>query len=605
MNASFPLSPKSGRVLQVVRIARISTLNQDERSLDDQLALLGKTVESLYDGPTEYQDLATQGSGEKLDRAELTELEELIESGQVDLVIAEDLARICRRTRAIDFCEICEDNGTRLMAINDRVDTADESWRDGAFISSWHHERSNRDTSSRIKRSLRNRFMNGALLTELGPFYDVPAGATSIDQVRKRSGAEEVVLEVFQMLEDGCSYSEVADWLNDVKQIPPGGSSRKKRWDCVLVRERFLNPRLKGLDFWNAKKTIRINKTGRRKQINADPAETLTRSCPHLAFVDAARFDRLVRLLEMRNAIYRRSPNGAADPLRGRAKKRTPFPGQMLSCGICGRTLVFGGHGRTEHLMCDGARQYVCWNGTTVDGPLAARKIAAAILNLYESLPEFDETFLELVNDEAQQADSERQQRLRQLRRDAHTWQTRIDNLLSFIENGDVSGHVRERMSQAERELAAKSDEILQIESTPSRRIEIPDVTTLKQLARDVLAGNKPFSWEFNKLMRRLTPKIVVFPHRLIDGGHIVHRGWCRIQLGEILSDGRCREALGTPLQRSLCVDLFDPPQREQYREQVLDLRTQGASEREAARTLGITVTAAQAAASLQRVLDA
>jgi hypothetical protein len=185
---SHELQPKDGRTLKVIRVARISTLNQDERSLDDQLELLRQAVARLYDGEIEYLDLATQGSGELLDRDELTQLEEWIESEAFDLVIAEDLARICRRTRAVDICELCEDHSIRLIAINDRVDTDDEGWRDGAFISSWHHERSNIDTSYRIKRSLRNRFLNGTILTDLGPFYVVPEGTTSMEQVRKKEG---------------------------------------------------------------------------------------------------------------------------------------------------------------------------------------------------------------------------------------------------------------------------------------------------------------------------------------------------------------------------------------------------------------------------------
>ncbi len=66
-----------------------------------------------------YTDLATQGSGERVDRLELIQLEEMIESGKYDMVVAEDLARICRRTRVMDICELCEDLGTRLIAFND------------------------------------------------------------------------------------------------------------------------------------------------------------------------------------------------------------------------------------------------------------------------------------------------------------------------------------------------------------------------------------------------------------------------------------------------------------------------------------------------------
>jgi len=45
------------------------------------------------------------------------------QSGVLDLVLCEDMARVCRRNRAIYICELCEDHDTRLIAINDNLDT--------------------------------------------------------------------------------------------------------------------------------------------------------------------------------------------------------------------------------------------------------------------------------------------------------------------------------------------------------------------------------------------------------------------------------------------------------------------------------------------------
>src|SRR5438067_389894 len=124
-----PLVPKKGNSLHVLGIARISTEHQDKRSLDDQKNKLREFVSGCFTGSVDWKVLATQGSGEHLDRKELHDAEQLIESGTVDLVIAEDLGRICRRHRAYDFCELCEDNNTRLIAIGDRVDTGQDGWR--------------------------------------------------------------------------------------------------------------------------------------------------------------------------------------------------------------------------------------------------------------------------------------------------------------------------------------------------------------------------------------------------------------------------------------------------------------------------------------------
>jgi site-specific DNA recombinase len=158
-----PLLPRDGPVLRIIAVCRISTPHQDKRSLDDQLAKLKQFVADHYDGPVEWTLIASQGSGEQLDRKELYQLEELIEGDRHDVVGAEDLGRVCRRRRACDLCELCVDHNVRLIAINDRVDTVEDGCEDSAFISTWHHERSNRDTSEGIKRSLRHRFVQGGV----------------------------------------------------------------------------------------------------------------------------------------------------------------------------------------------------------------------------------------------------------------------------------------------------------------------------------------------------------------------------------------------------------------------------------------------------------
>jgi len=219
-NLNPPLFPRNGLVLVVVVVCRISTDNQDERSLNDQLAKIKEFLAAYYDRPIELILISSRGSGEHLDRRELVQLEELIEEARIDLVIAEDLARICRRRRAYDLCELCVDNKVRLIAINDRVDTAENGWEDSAFISTWHHERSNRDTSERIKRSLRNRFMQGGVCQTFQYGYIKPPGTKSDQDVRKDPAAEPVYDEWFTRLEKGESYAEVGDWLIELYRQP-------------------------------------------------------------------------------------------------------------------------------------------------------------------------------------------------------------------------------------------------------------------------------------------------------------------------------------------------------------------------------------------------
>src|SRR5262249_50171629 len=168
--------------------------------------------------------------------------------------------------QAFIFCEQCEDVGTRLVAVNDHVDTGRDDWRLHAFFATMRHEMYNADTAKRIRRSLRNRFQQGGVVQTVVYGYVKPPGAKTDADLRKDPDAEPVFAELFRQLEDGASYSEVADWLN-AQGIRPGPAVRAARWNCSLVTQLIHNPILKGLRVRNKKMSKRVNQTGRRKSV--------------------------------------------------------------------------------------------------------------------------------------------------------------------------------------------------------------------------------------------------------------------------------------------------------------------------------------------------
>ena len=210
--------------------------------------------------------------------------------------------------------------------------------------------------------------------------------------------------------EDEATYSEIADWLNQHRR-PTGTFARKDEWDGPMVGRVTHNWLLKGYRVRNRRKSRR-NSTGKYVSVAAEPGELKLCHTPHLAFFDEEYYDRVIAAVDERNAKYRRKGQNGIDTRRRVPKKRTRFPGQSLVCGICGRGFVFGGrgfvfggHGQTDHLMCSGAREHLCWNGVTADGPLTAERISNAVYQAIAELPEFNETLLRLVNEEALKAD--------------------------------------------------------------------------------------------------------------------------------------------------------------------------------------------------------
>ena len=367
--------PKNGSIYRVLAICRISTEHQDEMSLEDQLSLYESGLQQNLEGQFEIESISSRGSGEDIQRSSFTELFDHVDSGDFDIVIAEDLRRIARRVHAMLVCEAAEDSDTRVVAINDFVDTLDENWRQSAFFATARHESYNADTSRRIKRSLRNRFTQGGIVQTLLAGYVKPHPKATDDECYKDPDAEPVYDEWFDRLERGQTFAEIADWLNSIG-FPTGPAAKHETWTGTLVGDTTYNPLLMGVRIRNRKMSKRVNKTGKRKSVDAPKEDLLTREVPHLAFIEPERYMRVVEMVRKRNVKYRSTKDGRPDERKSRARLDTRWPGCHLRCGICGRKFVFNGHGRKDRLACSGAADYRCWNAVTIDGLSLATKAA-------------------------------------------------------------------------------------------------------------------------------------------------------------------------------------------------------------------------------------
>ncbi len=132
----------------------------------------------------------------------------------------------------------------------------------------------------------------------------------------------------------------------------------------------------------------------------------------------------------------------------------------------------------------------------------------------------------------------------------------------------------------------------------------MPPIAEIRRLAREAMRREADNPWEFSRLMRRWIPRIEVFPYRLCDGGHLVLRARFTLRLASLVPQAEDLQRIADTLTREMEVDLFDPPQREEFRQRVVQLRVDGHKENEVAALLKITKTAAQRAASLQRMMD-
>jgi site-specific DNA recombinase len=453
-----------------------------------------------------------------------------------------------------------------------------------------------------FRRSHTNRCTQGGVFQFPIYGYIKRAGAKSDAEVRKDPAAEDIYKEWFRKLEDGATFAEIADWLND-RGVPMGPFSRSSRWDGTMVGRVTRNPLLKGVRRRNDKISRRVNKTGRRHSVKAPPEERLERHCPHLAFFDPVYYDRVIRIVDEWNGHCRRNGKDGRDSRLGMPRKRTAWPGQHLRCGICNRLYYWTGSAAQKCMTCSGAQNYKCWNSIVDNGERIARKLAAAIFPEIMALPDFDGVRLGQLRqhwDSGRLRSSERQQ---EIRRQLAGVDQQIANVIAAIAEMGGNRALQDKLVQLEGDRDCLRDQSSQLERVVDEAQPLPSLETIKRKARELFVTFAPDAPEMHRLMCQLVPDLRAYPYQICDGGAMVLRA--RVELNLVaLSDTTWPGTVPAMLRREMVVDLFEAPQRVRFRQQVTTLRAEGLTERQIAAQLGITQPAVQRAAALSRRMD-
>jgi hypothetical protein len=598
-----PLVPRNGHILVVVIVARISgCANQKEMSLDDQVDHAKQIIAEMYAGPIEYRIIATTGKGERLDRPELAEIESLIRSRTIDVLIGEDVGRLVRGTEAVRLIGIAVDHEVRVIAPNDYFDTADESWQEDAISASRDHVGHNSHTSKRIKHKLMNRFMKfGGAPARPIYGYIVPEGAKTYGEWKKDENAIQIFKEWFRLLRNDPNCCAVADWLND-QGVHTGPYARRKTWDGKMVRRITQNTLLKGFPGRGFTKTVKNHEEGRWKAV-PNPDGPIFKDYPHLAHFDPFEWDEVNDLLTTANKGFGRKPVNGVDPLTRVPRNRTRFPGQHAKCWYCGRTYVWGGNGVTENLMCPGSRERKCWNSTGFNGAMAAERVMAAITSDLYRLEGFDDQFRRLVAEAGRGGGADADRHWADLSRIEANLAKQKANLMATILEFGPKPMFRDQLAQFEAAELENARTRRRLENSRNRLPVVPGtVAALKASFEEKFLGLAAGSPEFGNALRLVVPEFHVYLVRLCDGGHPLARAQLAVDLSGVAPDARRVAGLGELLSRRTTIDLFEAPQRERIRLAAARLAAEGVGQRAMAGRLPEPAT--QAAVSNALALD-
>ena len=575
-----PLEPRNKVFPVVLNLARISGCpSQKEASLQDQHDNAVEVVSELWDGEiekVEFRLISTKGKGEDLTRPELAEVEAQLKTGDIDLLILDDIGRLVRGTEASRLIGIGVDFGTRTLAPNDGIDTNDESWEEDVISACRDHVGHNAHTSKRLKQKLMNRFKRKGQATGL-PIagYIKPEDAESYYDWSVDEASTPIIKRGAADLRRHLNCSAIADYFESASfQVGPYCSNDK--WDGKMVRRFYSNPILKGKPERGNMRTKKVHQTGKRP-CEKNPEGPVAIEIPHLEILPSAEFDELNAALAEKNKGRGRKTNlKGEDPLKGIQRKRTRFPGQHAQCWYCGYQLVWGGNGTKENLQCKGSRRWECWNSVGFNGRRFASHVVNAINEMLSELPGMKRQYRSIVEDVAQQPDTRLLMDLNQLSADEKQLAKEFKNFHNaLLEYGPSPGFkdVQDQLKQREHRLLVRRANLQRKSILVS---DLPGSTDeLNELLRTAFLTLATDSYEFGSMLPKIVPSVYLYLVRMVDGGPCFPRVKFTVDLtGSFESDAP--DELQSLLTREFTVDMFELPKRARIHVDVMRLKQEG-----------------------------
>ncbi|MBL8829736.1 MAG: recombinase family protein [Planctomycetaceae bacterium] len=558
-----PLTPKTGDVLQVIALGRISTIHQDIENIEASYRYIEDFLSRIYPGPSKIHFLGEQASGMRTDRATIRAAEDLVATGTIDLVIAEDLSRIYRNPRyQFDFVQNAVDVGTRVICIGDNLDTGDENWEITMGAAALRHGLHIPDTRRRVRRTATHSFHQGGMVQKVRYGYrklsaeEAASGVFGPKNLRiiKLPECTPVIASMAGRVRAGESYATIADWLN-VDGIAPGPYVTGGRWSARLVVELLNDPILSGMRTFRDTICRPVFKTGRHKATkNAEPE---TECYPQLAHLTPE--EHLTVLASIAERRSERTANATGPPKRrGVPRSRSLWPGQLAVCGICGGLMYYAG----RHLRCANSLRRMgerCWNRVQLPVRLARERVMDRLLLAVTDDERLRQRFVEAVWEIWERADGSRRQR-RDSTQEIAQLERQAANLTAAIAAGGQLQSLVERLQTVEvalkkcRVAATKAQSACQVARDCVSRQDLAD--RLSEVVRKLSEG----SFEFSDLLRRLIPEFVVLPIQALDTPLVRPRGRLTFRYDSLCADVVEASHGSSTWQESVTIDCFEPP---------------------------------------------
>ena len=287
-------------------------------------------------------------SGTNFDRPEFQRMLEDIKNKKIDVIIIKDLSRLGRNyIETGNFVEVVfPAMGVSVISVNEKyeIDSSDYYGSDYVPLKNLFNEMYAKDISKKVRSALIVKKYNGEFVGKLAP-YGYIKDPKDKHKFLIDKNVSHIIMKIFDMILDGKSRREVADFLNQNDILTPSDYLKininkdvavMKKWNPEMVNSILRNENYTGTLFQGKKRKLnyRVN-----KKINIDKENWIVTENHHEAIISKEKFDKVQNILD--NYATRANRNGDFEILSG-----------FIRCSDCKGQMLLKGSKNKKYYYC-------------------------------------------------------------------------------------------------------------------------------------------------------------------------------------------------------------------------------------------------------------
>lgn len=274
-------------------------------------------------------------SGTNFDRPEFQRMLEDIKNKKIDVIIIKDLSRLGRNyIETGNFVEVVfPAMGVSVISVDENyeMDSLDYYGSDYVPLKNLFNDMYAKDISKKVRSSLIVKKYNGEFVGKLAP-YGYIKDPKDKHKFLIDKNVSHIIKKIFDMILDGKSRKEVADFLNQNDILTPSeylniktnkDVTVMKKWNSEMVNSILRNENYTGTLFQGKKRKLnyRVN-----KKINIDKDNWIVTKNHHEAIISKEKFDKVQEILDRKSKVNK---DGSIDILSG-----------ILKCKSCDSNMI-------------------------------------------------------------------------------------------------------------------------------------------------------------------------------------------------------------------------------------------------------------------------